>query len=146
MVSSPSPKTQVLTDAETNPHCAVRLLIKSGNTRRLTRQIQRPSLIPGKLPSGPKLEDFYQRHHRQASDNGGSSRMDSLTRSEDVESCAAEWVKVSRKFFSDMLGRDVGDDDQAVFKWRTSQSHTSTKAGALTSEAAAWRAATRFIN
>ena len=110
--------TQVLTDTGTYPHCAVRMLIKSGSTRRLTRQLQRPSLVPGKLPCGPKLEDFYESHYPQHEtpncswdpplDCSSTSSSSSDGGVADCEAAAAEWVRKSRKFFSGVLGKELG--------------------------------------
>ena len=123
---------QLSSNAGTNPHQAVRLLIKAGTARRFRRQIAKPTHIPGRLPAGPYDEPTHQLFCRPQSDDHSSD-----TRG--AEEHAKDWVAKARGTFARILGKDVGEDGRARVVWTDKASAPRRTDSPSQHIAATWR-------
>ena len=129
---------QVVTDAGMNPHSAVRVLIKAGDVRRRRRILARPPKIPGVMPLGPPEETILnwqqldvqpnlptqappeqQTRRRRSYNRRSEIPMPTDDTQRSINDLSDDFVKESRRFWSAILGRDVGDDDRASFQWKS---------------------------
>jgi hypothetical protein len=124
---------QKIVDTGTNLHSVVRLLIRAGATRRTRRILKRAPNVPAVFPAGPlshaDAASIHKAEHAQTTNDAAAC----------INEVATAWVAEARAHWSRLLGRDVGDDDQARFLWKQ-QTARCNYAGDPTALAAAhWR-------
>ena len=133
---------QLIRDAETYPHTAVRLLLRANEPRRLRRCLAKPPHIPSIIPDGPHTQPLHEvltgdreklteaeretlidtpatwdrRPKKRAA--ARASNASTTSDASEVQRLAHHWTSTSRNIFSAMLGRDVGTSDQAKFVWK----------------------------
>ena len=154
---------QVVTDAGMNPHSAVRVLIKAGDVRRRRRILARPPKIPGVMPLGPPEETILnwqqldvqpnlptqalpeqQTRRRRSYNRRSEIPMPADDTQRSINDLSDDFVKEFRRFWSAILGRDVGDDDRASFQWK-SQLRSPRNPSPTQKMAAHWRSTGKIL-
>ena len=128
---------QVLEDAGTYPHSPVRLLLRAGIARRHCRTLRRPPPIPGRLPMGPYDEDTHQLFAH--GDIDGATTAMPRHAATDIDQSAELWVHQSRSTFARIMGRNLGDSDEARFNWSQDDPSRGRSSPTTIDAAAQWR-------
>ena len=160
---------QVINDAGTFPHSAVRLLLRANEPRRLRRCLAKPPHVPSVFPDGPytqPLHDVLTGDRAELTEAERAALVDtpaswdsrikkraaaiarkaySACQTSEVELLAHQWTHASRNVYSALLGRDVGTSDQAKFVWKPIDNSTKDAAISLCHRGAQWRSVGNLI-